>query len=212
MANEAAVVVVAKWKDEVSTGLKQFGEMTAQAATNTTAVGSSVKGAATEIKNYGDTTESARLPASRFRYETIALGAAMSSMGNLIGKIDSPAAKMVGNFLQIAGTVSLTVSSIIHLLPYLSSLAASLQKVAIMQAIVKALSGPAGWVTLGVGLAAGIGAGYGISNATKTTPSGVVVNNYVQGSVVTENQIAEMTRREIIKNQDRNSGSSGIHY
>lgn len=163
------------------------------------------------IKNFGRTAESARIPATRFRYEMIAMGAALSSIGALISRIDSPATKMIANFLQITGAVMLTISSIAQMLPYLSSLVASLRNVAIMQSIVKALSGPAGWITLGLGLTAGAGAGYAINAATsRTTPSGVVVNNYVQGSVVTERQIAETTRRQIVESQSRNAGRSGI--
>jgi hypothetical protein len=163
------------------------------------------------IDEFGNRADHARLPASRFRYETIALGTALSSVGGLIGKIDSPAAKMISNFLQIAGTVMITVSSIAHLLPYLSSLTTSLRNVAIMQGVVKALSGPAGWLTLGAGLAVGAGTAYGISAMTsKPTSSGVTINNYVQGSVVTQNQISEMTRRQIIQKAGQNAGSSGI--
>ena len=209
--NEAAVTLVMRMRDEASAGLANFGQTASQSTVATSTMKTSLNSATGEMDKFGKTAESARLPASRFRYETIALGAAMSSVGGLIGKINSPAAKMVGNFLQISGAILLTVSSIAHVLPYLSSLVNSLRNVAIMQSIVKALSGPAGWLTLGAGLVAGVGAGYAISSATsKPSSSGTVINNYVQGSVVTEGQISNMNRRQIVLNQSRNAGKSGI--
>lgn len=211
MGNEAAVTLVMRMRDETSANLSNFGHTASQTSMQTAALKTNLKGTGDSIDEFGDRADHARLPATRFRYETIALGAALSSVGNLIGKIDSPAAKMVSNFLQISGTAMITVSSIAHLLPYLSSLAASLRNVAIMQSIVKALSGPAGWITLGAGIVAGVGAGYAISSATsKPSSSGTVINNYVQGSVVTERQIGNMNRKQIVLNASRNAGTSGV--
>jgi hypothetical protein len=212
MANEAAVVIIAKWKDEASAGLASLGNTANETAVKTAAVGSGLKTAATNVKQFGDRTDQARLPASRFRYETIALGAALNAVGNLIGRIDSPAAKMISNFLDITGTVMLTVSSITHLLPYLSSLANSLREVAIVQTVLKALSGPAGWISLGIGAVVGGAAAYGIATVTSSNNKGsnLTVNNYIAGSVRTDKEIADITRREIIKSQNRNSGISGI--
>jgi hypothetical protein len=95
------------------------------------------------------------------------------------------------------------------MLPYLRQLVTWLRSVAAAKALVNALSGPVGWI--GLGLAAGTMGAFAIANSRGGgggTGQVNVVNN-IQGSIITEREVGEITRREIIKVQERNS-SSGI--
>jgi hypothetical protein len=209
--NEAVITMVAKYRDEAAAGLTSLGQNISNVTSKTVQAGAGAKSAGGDFNGLGANIEKAREPATRFRYETIALGAALSSVGSLINHIDSPATKMISNFMEIAGSTILTVSSIAHLLPYLNSLVGSLKNVALWQTIVKALSGPAGWLMLGGGIIAGVAAGYGISQATSSSNgAGVIVNNYIAGDLTTEERLMEKTRKSIINVQGRNGNISGI--
>lgn len=180
MANEAGVTVVLRMRDEASAQMESFGQ----------------------------TTQQTQIEALQMNAALTAMGSAFTAVGALIGQIDSPMAKVASNFLLTGGAILTTTSAVIQMLPYIRQLIAHLRTLAIAQAIVQALSGPAGWI--GLGIAAG--AAGGIALATRGGGGGVsttVVNNNIQGSVITERQLGEITRREIIKDQERNN-TSGI--
>lgn len=180
MANEAGVTVVLRMRDEASAQMEHFGE----------------------------TTQQAQIESLQMGVALTAMGGAFTAVGSLIGQLDSPVAKMASNFLMVGGAIMTTTSAVIMMLPYLRQLVAQLRNVAIAQAIVRALSGPAGWI--GLGIAAG--AAGGIAIATRGGGGGasqVTVNNNIQGTVITERELGDITRREIIKGQERNA-TSGI--
>lgn len=180
MANEAGVTVVLRMRDEASSQMESFGQ----------------------------TTQAAQIEALQMNVALTAMGSAFTAVGSLVGQLDNPVAKMASNFLMTGGAIMTTTSAVIMMLPYIRQLIAHLRNLAVAQAIVRALSGPAGWI--GLGLAAG--AGIGIAVATRGGGGGVsttVVNNNIQGSVITERELGEISRREIVKGQDRND-TSGI--
>lgn len=182
MANEAAVTVVMRMRDEASQGMQQFGK----------------------------TTQQAQIEAIQFNAALTAMGSALTGVGSLIGQIDNSAAKMASTFLVTGGAILSTTSAIIQAIPYIKQLTSSLRNMAIAQALVKALSGPAGWLTLGAGAIIGGGVAYGISRTTQSPrQAGPTVNNYIQGSVVTERQVGQLSRQSIVQNQSRNA-TSGI--
>jgi hypothetical protein len=177
MANEAAVTIVLRMRDEASSQMGQFSQR----------------------------LQKSQYETLRMNVALSAMGSALVAVGNLVGKVDDPLAKMVSTFLNTGGAILTTTAAIVHMIPYIQQLIAYFRTLAVTQGIVKALSGPVGWAALGVaaGAAGGIAlATRGGGNQTSTT----IVNNNA-GSVITERELGEISRREIIKTQDRNSGS-----
>lgn len=180
MANEAGVTVVLRMRDEASA----------------------------QMEHFGDTTQQAQIASLQMNMALTAMGSAFTAVGSLVGQLDNPVADMAANFLMTAGAIMTTTSAVIMMLPYLRQLTAQLRNVAIAQAVVRALSGPVGWI--GLGLAAGAGVGIALATRGGGGASQVtVVNNNIQGSVITERELGDITRREIIKAQERNA-TSGI--
>lgn len=138
MANEAIVTIIARMHDEASPKMQTLGKTTHATATNM----------------------------REFKMSLIAVGVALTSVGALIGKIDSPMAKMTSNFLLTAGAIISTASAIMWAIPQIKALITTLRGLAIAQAIVKALSGPVGWAQIGIGL--GIAAVAGATIAAMT--------------------------------------------
>lgn len=183
MANEAGVTVVLRMRDEASA----------------------------QMEHFGDTTQQAQIESLQMNMALTAMGSAMSAVGSLLGQLDNQAAKTASMFLITAGAILTTTSAIIMSFPYILQLIAYLKTLAIAQAVTAALSGPAGWIALGV--AVGAAGGVGIALATRGGGGGgvsmTVVNNNIQGSVITERELGEISRREIIKGQERNN-TSGV--
>ncbi len=180
MANEAGVTVVLRMRDEASAQMDGFGQ----------------------------TTQAAQIEALQMNVALTAMGSALTAVGALLGQVDNQAAKTASIFLITAGAILTTTSAIIQSFPYILQLIAHLRTMAVTQAILSALSGPAGLIGLGIAAGAGIGiavATRGGGGAISTT----VVNNNIQGSVITERELGEISRREIIKGQERNN-TSGI--
>lgn len=125
MANEAAVTIVARMRDEASGKMANLGKQTQQTNVNMTDL----------------------------RMTLTAVGSAFVGIGSLLGKLDNPLAKTASNFFLIGGAIGSTAGAILNVIPYIGKLITWLRNLAIVQTIVKALSGPAGWVQLGVGLA-----------------------------------------------------------
>ena len=136
-----------------------------------------------------------------------ATGGAMTSVGVLLNKLNNDTANQVSNFLIWGGAVASTMGSIIRLLPVLANLARQLKQLAIAQALLKAFSGPVGWIGLGVGVAAITGTMLTLrsSGATERRPAQrIVIENK---TILDGRQIGIATRREILLDQERNSTS-----
>jgi len=138
MANEAAVTVVMRMKDEASAGMQQFGQTTQQ----------------TEIQ------------ALQLNAALTAMGSAFTAVGSLVGQLENPLAKTASTFLMTGGAILSTVAAIGTMLPYIRTLITSLRALAITQTLVAALSGPVGWGRLAIGLGIAAGATAGIVAAT----------------------------------------------
>jgi len=183
MANEAGVTVVLRMRDEASAQMESFGE----------------------------TTQQAQIESLQMNAALVAMGSAFTAVGSLLNQLDNEAAKTAATFLITAGAILTTASAIIQSMPYIIQLINALKALAVTQSIIAALSGPVGWASLGIAI--GAGAGAGIVLATRAgggaAVSTTVVNNNIQGSVITERELGEITRNEIIKSQERNN-TSGI--
>ncbi len=170
MADEAAITTVIRMRDEASAQLKGFGQNIQQQ----------------------------EIQALQFNVALISVGSALSAMGGLMNQIESPMAKMGAKFLMTAGAVFTTTSAIIQMMPAIRGLIGWLRNLAIAQALVQALSGPAGWVTLGAGLAIAGAATAGIYAATggfNKGGGGTTVN--INGPVMGNPQQAKQLARQI---------------
>jgi hypothetical protein len=163
--------------------------------------------ASDKIQNTGKVTERTGNQFREFKLTLLAVGSAMTSMGSLLGKIDSPLTKTLSNFLLTAGAIMSTVSAIGYAIPAITKMVAAIQQLNIVSAIQKALSGPAGWIALGAGAAVAGAAVYGISQAGQQparTPVTVNVPMYLDRQVV-----GRSSQTFLLENQDRN-GTSGV--
>ena len=190
MADEAAVAVVMRMRDEASADLVNLGGTMAQ----------------TEAKAF------------QMNLALTSIGASLTAVGSLVNQLDNPIAKMGATFLMTAGAMMTTVSAIIQMLPYLRSLVTMLRSVAVAQAIVAALTGPVGWAKIGIGLAVagaatagivamtgGFGGGEPASIPVPAAPArdrggGTTVNinaGVLMGDSTQAKQLARMVKRNI---------------
>jgi len=183
MAQEAGLAVVVSMRDQLSGPMQQAGKTISQT----------------------------RAEAMNFRFAMIAVGGVMMHMSSLLNQLDNPMAKSAADFLRMSGYIVMTANSVMMMIPQIQKLITWLRQLNVTMAITQALSGPKGWIALGIGAAVATGAVIAVSRAGQgQAPSQTtIVNNNVQGSVITERELGEITRREIIKTQDRSS-SSGI--
>lgn len=138
MANEAVVTIVAQMRDEASAKMKGLTE----------------------------TAKDSQQTMQNLQIGVVAVGSALAAMGSLLGQIDSPAAKMASNFLLITGAISSTAGAIMTAIPVIKQLITWLRSLAVVQTLVKALSGPVGWGQIGIGLGIAAAATAGIYAAT----------------------------------------------
>jgi len=133
MANEAAVTVVMRMKDEASAGMLQFGQ----------------------------TTQQTQIQALQLNAALTAMGSAFTAVGSLVNQLENPLAKTAATFLMTGGAILSTVAAIGTMLPYVRNLITTLRALAITQTLVAALSGPVGWgkIAIGLGVAAAATAG-----------------------------------------------------
>lgn len=137
------------------------------------------------------------------------LGMTFASMGIMLRQSESEMGKSTGTTLLMVGAIMTAVGSSLHFVKALVEIAKALRNVALWEAVVKAFQGPTGWVTLGVGAAVAAGSVAGINAMTKESNKSITVNNHIQGSVITDKQLADTIRRELVKTQQRNN-TSGI--
>jgi len=166
--------------------------------------------ASPQMEALGRTTEATSQKMLTMRQSTMFTAGALSSMGSLLRQIDNPLAKTMSNFLGIASAVLMSYSAMIRVIPVIKQVTAALQAQAVVKGVLAALSGPAGWAMLGVGAAVGVGATVGITRATRSREEGATQNIYVQGSIISERELSDIARRNIVHTQQRNAGKSGI--
>jgi hypothetical protein len=140
MANEAAITIVGRMRDEISD----------------------------KMSNMANNTKHATVNMMELKVGLTAVGSALTATGALINRIDNPLAKQAATWLLTAGALFSTTSAIMSMIPVIKNLITWLRSLAIVQTVVKALSGPIGWAQLGIGLglaAAGTAAVYGLTAA-----------------------------------------------
>ena len=169
MGDEAAITTVIRMRDEASA----------------------------ELQNFGQNVQQQEMQALQFNVALIAVGSALSAMGSLLNQIDNPMAKMGAQFMMTAGAVFTTTSAIIQMMPAIRGLIQWLRNLAIAQALVQALSGPKGWITLGAGLAIAGAATAGIYAATGGFNKGgggttVNINGPVMGNPQQAKELARL--------------------
>lgn len=190
MANEAAVAVVVRMRDEASPKMQQFGQ---------------------NMNKASQSMQQTQVAALEMKVAVLAAAQVFSQLSSLLGQIDNPAAKAASRFLNIANYIILTGVAIQTFLPMIKSLIIQLRSLAVAKALVSAFSGPVGWIGLGVGAAA-VGGVTALALSNRGREGGgqhITVTNNIGGSVIAEREIGEITRREIVKVRQRN-GSSGI--
>jgi len=138
MANEAAVTIVARMRDEASA----------------------------KMQNLGKTTAKTNITMAETQMTLTAVGSALVGVGALLGKMDNPLAKTASTFLLTAGAIGATAGAIMNMIPYIGKLITWLRSLAIAQTLVAALSGPAGWARIGIGLGIAAAGTAGIVAAT----------------------------------------------
>jgi len=178
MADEAAVNIIMRARDEASA----------------------------EIENMGNTMAQTEVKAFQMNLALTSMGAALTGIGSLVNQLDNPIAKMGATFLMTAGAMMSTVSAIIQMLPYLRGLITTLRGLAIAQAIVAALTGPVGWARIGIGLGVAAAATAGIVGMTGGFSGGGTTNvNINAGVLMADSTQAKQLARMVKRNIDEDS-------
>jgi hypothetical protein len=140
----------------------------------------------------------------------LAMGASLSQSSNEMAKTLGSTMSMIGGVFAFVGSATMFIFSV-------AKMTESLKQLALWQTITSALSGPAGWAKLAVGVAVAGGAAYGISRLAASGPAqpegggggrgdvnNVTVN--VAGSVKTERQLVDAVQEGLAKKGQRNAG------
>jgi len=178
MADEAAVAVVMRMRDEASA----------------------------DLANLGGTMAQTEMQAFQMNLALTSIGSSLTAVGSLVNQLDNPIAKMGATFLMTAGAMMTTVSAIIQMLPYLRSLVTMLRSVAVAQAIVAALTGPVGWARIGIGLGVAAAATAGIVGMTGGFSGGGTTNvNINAGVLMADSTQAKQLSRMVKRNIDEDT-------
>ncbi len=142
------------------------------------------------------------------------LGSAMLGMSIAMRNSNNAALQGASNMLGMVGGIMTAVGSAAHFVSAIAKMTSALQKFNIAQAIANALSGPLGWAKLAVGIGVAGAAAYGITKMVGGMGGGgqgstTVVNQYVQGSVVTQRELTDEMHGGLLIKQSR-SASTGI--
>ncbi len=138
------------------------------------------------------------------------LGMSFASMGIMLKAANDPLGKTITNTLLMTGSIMTAIGTSVQFVSAIVKVVDALKKLAVMEAIVQAFKGPAGWAVLGVSAAVAAGSVAGITAMAKSEKKAdITINNHIQGSVLTDKQIADTIRKEIVKTQQRNQ-TSGI--
>jgi hypothetical protein len=136
------------------------------------------------------------------------LGGAMLGLSVAMKNSNNSALQGTANLLGMAGGILTAVGSAAHFVSAIAKMTSALQKFNVVQAIASALSGPAGWVKLAVGLGVAGVAVYGVSRAGRSeTPISakplINITQNIAGSVVSERQLTDNVHKGMLIKQDR---------
>jgi hypothetical protein len=164
-----------------------------------------------KMKSFGATLSTNRMAIRELAMGVTYLGATLLGLGIALEKSNSPLAQSVGHMFMMVGGIAAAVGSSIQFISAIAKMVDALKKLQIMQMITQALAGPAGWVTLGVGVAvAGAVVGATMYERSQKGASQTNVHVTVQGSVIKEKDLAESVRRQVVLTQQRNYNTSGV--
>jgi hypothetical protein len=163
-----------------------------------------------QLKTLSNTLEENRTSMRQLAMGVGYLGMSFMSMGVALKSTNSQIGQGIGQTMMFAGAIMMSISTTVQFVRAISQVITALKTMALWQGITKALSGPGGWITLGIGAGIAAGAVAGISKmATGERQSVTNINIHNAGSVVTTKQISDDVRRELVKTQQRNN-TSGI--
>ena len=96
------------------------------------------------------------------------VGVTFVAMGAALKQINSPLAQTAGGILTIVGGILSFVGTSVYFIMAVGKIINVLRSLAVVQAIVKALTGPVGWAQLGIGLGVAAVATAGIYAMTRS--------------------------------------------
>lgn len=117
--------------------------------------------ASDKMERFGKTIQRTGGSIMDFRMAMVAIGGLVSHFAAVLARLDSPVAKTASDFLRTSGYIMMTAGSILYLIPVVQKLIATLRSMAMIQAVLAALSGPKGWASLALAAAVGAGAYFG---------------------------------------------------
>jgi len=172
MADEASITIVARMRDEASDKMKVMGQNVQATAFNM----------------------------QQFQQTLTATGGALTAVGSLINMVGGEAGKTAAIFVTTAGAILSTTGAIMSALPMIRGLITTLRSLAIVQALVAALSGPVGWGKLAIGLGLAAGATAGIialsrSGRTEAVGGAQVVNFNSQAFTGSQSDARKFSRQ-----------------
>lgn len=169
--SEAIVTIVMKMRDEASKELQKFGQNVVK---NRQALRELATGATT-------------------------VGVSFIALGSVLKNINNPLAQTVGGVLNLVGGVLAFIGTAGMFISAIGKIVNAMKSLAIIQTIVKALSGPVGWAQIGIGLAVAGAATAGIYAMTRSSsgaaPQGGVTINTT--AVMGNQQQARQLARDI---------------
>jgi hypothetical protein len=160
-----------------------------------------------KLQSFGTVLQKNQVAIRQLGAGVATLGTALLGMSVALKNVNNPMAQSIGNTIQIIGGMMAAVGAAASFIASIGKIKKAIDALIASQILQKALSGPAGWATLAAGLAVAGGVSYAASQ--KSSGSTTNITNNIQGSVVTEKQLAENVRKQIIAQQSRNV-TSGI--
>ena len=206
--NQTNLNVMLQMQNNASPQLKAFGEDVRQTSTvvqsSGTQMSTSMGGVGQSLVN---NKQAMMEMSSGVRYlgtTFLALGLAMQSSNN-------ETIRSIGSMLTMVGAIATVVGSAAGFVGAIGQMTTALKALNIQRIIGAAFSGPVGWAVLGVGAAAAIGTVAVVSARSRgeRDKPAIVVNNNVQGSIYSRDELGKLTMETIVKAQDRN-GTSGV--
>lgn len=210
--NETNMAVVLQMRDQASPQVRAFGQTTtatmADIRRQSQMTVDNMQGMGAQVvankEAFAELSSGVRYMGTTF----LALGVAMQAANN-------ESIKQIGNFVMMAGAVMTVVGSAAGFIDAIGKMVKALRMLRIQQILTQAFAGPAGWITLGVGVAVAGGTIAAVSamesrNSAKMTPGAaagpsITVNQNIQGSVVTERQLTDSVQKGLLLKGQRNS-------
>jgi prophage DNA circulation protein len=204
------IEVLLTMRDEASPTMNAFNQTVAATKTSVGGLG----GTTANMGGLKETLLSNKNAMRELGFGAMFLGSAMLGMGVSMQQSNSQTVKSAGNMLALVGGIMTAVASSVQFVSAIAKMTSALNKMNIAQLIANALSGPGGWAKIAIGVGIVGAAAYGISKATSAVSSKEeraqnVVHNHIAGSVVTQNEIVDITQRGLIQKGGRQY-SAGI--